>query len=440
MLLSLGFIPSAVYLSAHMDFSVKLNTEYADVLVVGGGTSGVIAAIQSARIGCKTIVLETGSQLGGTMTTGGVSFPGLFHAWGKQIISGIGWELVTETVSLNGDVLPDFTLPFGTHHSKHQIPLNGYLYSLIAEEKCIKAGVSIRYYETPTKIEWDGKYWRVEIVGKGTHYSISCKQLIDCTGNALVTDMTGYKLLREKNIQPGSLLFELDGFNVATLDFNELNARFKVALEQGSLLKSDAYNGIRGLLSAKGYFSVQHVPNADSTTSRLHTKANIEGRSSMLRIIRFVRTLPGCEKAYFKKIQPEVAIRETNRIDGEYSITCDDYVNGIVFPDSLAYSFYPIDLHDDSGVKPHHLQNGMVATIPYRALLPKNSHNIIVAGRCIASDRLANSALRVQASCMAMGQIAGCAAALSCMKDVPLKELDINDLKQLIRQNKGIVP
>jgi ribulose 1,5-bisphosphate synthetase/thiazole synthase len=67
-------------------------TEITDVLVVGGGTSGVIAAIQSARLGCKTTLIESGSQLGGTMTTGGVVFPGLFHAWGEQVIKGIGWS------------------------------------------------------------------------------------------------------------------------------------------------------------------------------------------------------------------------------------------------------------------------------------------------------------------------------------------------------------
>jgi len=101
-----------------------LNT---DILIVGGGTAGVIAALQASRAGCSTILVENGSQLGGTITTGGVSFPGLFHAWGKQIIEGIGWELVKETVNLNDDALPDFSIPFGKNHTKHQVRINGYL-------------------------------------------------------------------------------------------------------------------------------------------------------------------------------------------------------------------------------------------------------------------------------------------------------------------------
>ena len=84
-----------------------------DVLIVGGGTAGAIAAIQAARAGARTAVLERGPQLGGTLTTGGVAFPGLFHAWGRQIIAGIGWELVTRAVELDGGTLPDFSRPYG---------------------------------------------------------------------------------------------------------------------------------------------------------------------------------------------------------------------------------------------------------------------------------------------------------------------------------------
>ncbi len=81
-------------LSTWADSVPSDDPQEADVIVVGGGTAGTIAAIQAARAGAKTVLIERGSQLGGTTTVGGVAFPGLFHAWGKQIISGIGWELV----------------------------------------------------------------------------------------------------------------------------------------------------------------------------------------------------------------------------------------------------------------------------------------------------------------------------------------------------------
>ena len=87
-----------------------------DVLVVGGGTSGVPAAVEAARNGCDVVLVEAGGQLGGTMTTGGVSFPGLFHAHGRQIIAGIGWDLVCRCVEMDGGALPDFTQQIGRAH------------------------------------------------------------------------------------------------------------------------------------------------------------------------------------------------------------------------------------------------------------------------------------------------------------------------------------
>ena len=142
-------------------------------MIIGGGTAGVIAAIQAGRAGCSSILVENGSQLGGTITTAGVAFPGLFHAWGKQVIGGIGWELVTDAVRMDNGKLPDFSIPAGKNHPKHQVRINPFLYALLAEEKCLEAGVQIRYYETPVKAEFNGKQWEVETIGKGTHVLVT---------------------------------------------------------------------------------------------------------------------------------------------------------------------------------------------------------------------------------------------------------------------------
>lgn len=439
-ILSIGGLFPLSYVRPATKDSFGERFEDVDVLVVGGGTAGIVAALQAARAGCKTLLLESGSLLGGTMTTGGVSFPGLFHAWGKQVIGGIGWELVSETVLLNGDSLPDFSTPIGTNHSTHQIQLNGALFALLAEEKCLESGVHVKYYEMPECIHYRDHRWHVEVVGKGTHYNVLCKQLIDCTGNAFVASLAGYKRLKENECQPGSLIFELEGYTSDLLDESRLNELYNEALKKGTLLKTDAYNGVMPLLAVKGGLATQHVLNADSSTSHLHTQANIDGRASLLRILRFVRTLPGCEKAYIKKMQPETAIRETYRIDGLYKITQEDYMKGRIFEDSLSYSYYPIDLHVTHGVSPKHLQEGVVPTILLRALIPKGSKNFLVAGRCVSSDRLANSALRVQASCMGMGQAVGAAAALACHYSCTPNEVPLDELKNLIRKHSGIIP
>ena len=223
-----------------------------DVLVIGGGTAGVVASIQAARAGSSTTIVENGSQLGGTMTTGGVSFPGLFYAWGKQVIGGIGWDLVRETVRMNDDELPDFSIPFGTNHPKHHVRINGYLYACLAEEKCLEAGVRLRYYETPVNIRLVKDGWEVETIGKGTHTRIICKQLIDCTGNAFAASLAGFKLLREKETQPGSLIFRLEGYDLGTLDLNRIQEQYDRALQSGELMQGDASIGIKHMLIKRG--------------------------------------------------------------------------------------------------------------------------------------------------------------------------------------------
>jgi len=383
--------------------AVKLQgrlTTRTDVLVVGGGTAGTIAAIQVARAGARTVLVERGSQLGGTTTTGGVSFPGLFDAWGKQIIAGIGWELVRKAVELDNGALPDFS-KIPKRHWHNQVHVNQFVYALLAEEACVTAGVTIAYYESPLSAEKTTDGWIVESVGPGTRRRVKCKQIIDCTGGASVVGMLNLPRLREKETQPGSLLYKLGGVH-------------PVGRKQLERL---------------------YVHGADSSTSVTLTKANMDGRKSLLKELRKQRN-----KARLVHMQPETAHRESYRIQGETVITVDDYTSGRVFKDAVCYAFYPVDLHTRGGVKPKPLARGTVPTIPLSALVPKGSLNLLVAGRCVSSDRLANSGLRVQASCMAMGQAAGATAALAAKKNTTPLEVPLKDIRETLLKYGAIIP
>jgi len=369
-----------------------------DVLVVGGGTAGTIAAIQAGRAGAKTLLLERGSQLGGTMTTGGVAYPGLFDAWGKQVIAGIGWELVKESVEMDGGKFPDFS-KVPRRHFHNQVFTNQFLYAILSEEKCEQAGVEIAYYEFPQKVTKTSTGWQVDCVGFGTKRQVNCKQIIDCTGGAEVVGLLGLKRLREDERQPGSFLYMMGK-----------------AHEPGR-------NQIHRL----------YVHGADSTNSRTVTKANLTGRKSILERIR-------AREARLMHLQPETSFRESYRIDGEALITVNDYRSGKKFDDAICYAFYPVDLHTRQGVKPEPLPPGTIPTVPLRALIPKGSRNIIVAGRCVSSDRLANSGLRVQASCMGMGQAAGAAAALAAKAGTTPLEVPLKEIHALLREHAAIIP
>jgi hypothetical protein len=405
-----------------------------DILVVGGGTAGTIAAIQAARAGAKTVLVECGCQLGGTITTGSVPFPGLFHAHGKQVISGIGWELVEECVALNGDTLPDFTIPCGRQHPKHQILLNPSLYALLAEEKCRMAGVKLRYYETPIGLEENEKYWIVDLAGKGTQTTVQCRQIIDCTGNASITKMAGYALKRSKICQPGTIRYTLGGYDPDSVDWERVQKLYDKILTDR---KNEGLIDKTWVLPGKGF---SHIHWADSTTSESHTQANIHGRTALLEMLRLLKSLPGLESTIIETMGSETSVRETNRIEGEHEITVDEYLRGELYEDSLCYSFYPIDLHDKSGVEPRYMDDGVVPSIPLRALIPKGSRNFLAAGRCASSDQLANSALRVQASCMAMGQAAGAVATLAVRRGVSPRNVPISEIRKLLFEQGAIVP
>jgi hypothetical protein len=157
---------------------------------------------------------------------------------------------------------------------------------------------------------------------------------------------------------------------------------------------------------------VHHINAGDSEGK---TKLELEARRGLLRLVRFLRTQPGLENLVIDSVSPECGVRETATIKGDATITADDYRTGRIWEDSLCYAFYPIDLHrsDGDGLGKEPLKEGIVPTVPRGALLPKGAKNLLVAGRCVSSDRLANSGLRVEASCMAMGQAAGALAALS---------------------------
>ncbi|MBN8217304.1 MAG: FAD-dependent oxidoreductase [Spirochaetes bacterium] len=412
-----------------------------DVLVVGGGPAGICAAVQAARCGAKTALIESQSALGGATTLAGVSFPGLFHAWGRQVIAGIGWELVRQAAALDETPLPDFTRPT-ERHWEHQVKLNPYVYACLADEACVAAGVDLRFHQQILSVE-KGAAWRVRFAGKaGELAAFAANELIDCTGDADVVRLAGFPCARGERVQPATLMLRFSGYDVDEGHRDFIDAEYRKALEDGRLEPGDfAHSKTHFTAFLKGGGGNQvHLFDVDGGSAEGKTRAELRGRAAALRLLRFIRGLPGCSHAVLAEMAWTTGIRETWRILGEETITHDDYTSGRPWPDAVCHSFYPIDLHDENGVVPKPLSPGVVPSVPLGALIPKGSLHLMAAGRCVSSDRLANSALRIQATCMAMGQAAGAAAALSARGGGSPNGVDLAALRKTLAASGAIVP
>lgn len=416
-----------------------------DVMVVGGGPAGIVAAIQSARAGARTLLVEKSGILGGATTLNEVNFPGLFHAWGRQVIAGIGWELVLAAVNETGDRLPDFSTYRQGSHARLQIRVNRAAYAALADQKVIQSGAELLFHTLVAEVKPEpNKGWNVILCTKQGLRPCSTRVLIDCTGDANAVRQAGCPLRRNSSRQPGTLMMRVSGYDIAGLDIHSLENAFAAAVAKGEMMRSDfqsANTPVRSFLLSKGD-NAMHVPDIDGETSEGKSVAEIRAREAMLRIYRFLRKQPGLDQLTIDGFATECGIRETVSIEGEAYITHGDYVSGRLWPDALCYSFYPIDVHGARGIgiDTRPLREGTIPTIPLGALLPKGSRNLVVAGRSASGDGEAQSAYRVQASAMAMGQAAGAVAALAALCGKEVREVAIDAVRDLLRKHGAIVP
>jgi len=188
-----------------------------DVVVVGGGTAGVVAAIQSGRAGARTLLIEKNGMLGGTMTVGGVNFPALFYAWGRQVIAGIGWELVSATLAETGTELPDFTNVQAAHW-RHHIHIDKALFAALTDEAVLDAGVEMLLHAMIGGVTANGEGWDVTLCAKDGLRSVRCRVLIDCTGDANAVSLAGFPVDQPEECQPGTLALRIGGYDADALD------------------------------------------------------------------------------------------------------------------------------------------------------------------------------------------------------------------------------
>ncbi len=417
-----------------------------DVLVAGGGTAGVITGIQAARAGARTLIIERSAQLGGTMTNAGICAPGLFHAGPRQVIGGIGWELTLRAAREGGTPLPDFNdarLP----HWARQPRLNAAAFAAVCDDAVLASGAELLLHTMLASLDREGDGWRVGLCTKTGLIFRRAHVVVDATGDGTAVRLAGAPLIEPEVCQPSSLSCRLGGYDPERLDFAALNAAFRAACDTGELKPEDASwrtdkPGLDAWLRKRGH-NANHVrTEVEACTSEGRTRLEVEGRRAVHRLVRWLRRQPGLEGIFVEAIFPEIGVRETVRIIGEATVTLEDYQSGRIWSEAIAHACYPIDIHGLTSAEwqAWPLAAGVAATVPRGALIPAGCPGLLAAGRLISSDRLANSALRVQATSMATGQAAGALAALAAAQGVPPSDVPYQRLRALLLEHGAILP
>lgn len=408
-----------------------------DVAVIGAGTAGIPAALAAARCGARTVLIERSDSIGGTMTRASVEEPGYFQAWGRQVIDGPAWELVSNACVKSGFRLPKVGVKEGKKRRPDRpIRVKGRVYASLAQIALNRAGVEVRTNCTVVGVFRSEYGWRLACAGR----TIEVHQIVDCTGNASVAAFCGAMREREaESCRPGSYCYVIDpGCDLAAIDAEKLSAALDKAVEEGAVLPTDCIGRPPHLYLGKKM--VNEIPGADNTTVPLAEKANRLGQESMNRMLAFFKAQPGLEKAKVIWRAKETGVRETYRIVGDVKVTALNYLAGRYFDDAVSYSFYPGKLDIGDTIVSDFLLTDVLPTVPFGCLVPAGTENVLVAGRAASCDRAVHPALCMQATCMSEGQVAGAAAALAARRGVTPRELPLDDLRELLSKLGSIVP
>ena len=414
-----------------------------DVLVVGAGPAGIGAALASAATGARTAVVERNDVVGGTTVTAELTELGLFYAWKRQIIDGPCWTLVTNAVAQGGGRLPDFSLQDGDRNfGVGMVHVEPKVYAAVAERTLRDAGVDVRLGATAVSATRTADGWRIGCRTAKGPLEITARTVVDASGSATVAALAGARRVRSDDAvrQPGSFFFRLNTVGMK-FDAEALDRAYEEAVRAGRLLATDIHIRPSQYVRQGGWWGC-YIPLADDSTDELRADTNRRGEATKRRIVEFLCAQPGLEKAAVVSSAPEVGVRETYQVVGEETILARDYMSGKLYPDTVCWSFWPIDPHvaQAKGSKLVFHENGNVGSVRLGALLPKGVERMLVAGKAISSDHEANSALRVQASCMAIGQSAGVAAALAARRNVDVRQVPVADVKTALRKIGAIVP
>ena len=387
----------------------KIVMKQYDVIVCGCGVAGFCTAVAAARNGAKVAVVEKYTMPGGILTVLGNNsidqFNNPFRADNKMIIQGIGWEFAKRMAEDGFANIPDMNAKRQTHE-QYGVKVNPIAAAKMMDDMLLEAKVDLFYGQPLVSVTTqERKVTSIYISTKNGLEEVSASIYIDCTGDGDLAHLAGAK--------------KVAGDGNGTFQPGTMRIYPAVAAEPENKILNFGDN--------------QNHVVLDSTNNDSITWAEIQARRML-----YEQMLHGKQ---FMACAPAVAPREGRRIKGITTMRVEDYFTGTQYEDSVCYTFWFVDIHrKGQGADIRYIEHDKTPSVRYSAMLSYDYENLMMAGRCISTDRETNSAIRVKASCMAMGEVVGTAAALACKKHTLPCEVNIAELKQRLHMQGAVVP
>lgn len=431
-----------------------------DILVVGGGPAGIMAARAAAESGLKVMLIESRGYVGGNLTLG-LPILGYLGRKGNQVVEGLP-QMLIDRLRARGKA------------SEHK-PCKNHVSLTIIDSEEVKdvalemledVGVKILFYVFCSDVIKDGNDVKgVIIESKEGREAILAKTVIDCTGDGDVAFRAGVECHKgdaDGGMQPPTLMFCMRGVNVQELrdaivnrpeefdmdvmpteqfkngPFIVVGFRKKIeeAREKGYSIPVARTILITGLADDEIWVNMSRVCGVDSTNPTSYTDGEITARMQNDEIERYLRNfIPGFEHAWKDKVAAFMGIRESRVIKGKYVLTADDILSCRKFEDAVGVASYPVDIHHSHGDDCTMMWCPDCYDLPYRMLVPEKVENLLVAGRCASMTHEAMASARVMSTCMVMGEAAGRAAKIAVEEGVPVSKVNVEAVREDLREN-----
>jgi len=407
-----------------------------DLIVVGGGFTGVAAAIAAARHGASVLLLEHGGALGGAAVNCLIN---PFMPNGTKI--GEKREFTELTQGLYAEISGRMA-QLGAIKNRH---FHEEYLKVVLDRMCRENNVKVLFHSTLVSADMDGeRIVGVNVMQRSGLNQFSAKYYLDATGDGMLTYLAGCPMrlgrLEDGLCQPMTLCFRVGNIDIEKYQKNrsKMQALYKQMKEEGKIRNPrEDVLVFNTLVDGMLHFNTTRIIKKNPVDPDDLSWAEMEAREQMLEMLAFLtENCEGFENAQLIT-SSEIGVRESRMADGQYVLTGEDLVACKRFDDVIACGNYDIDIHNPagSGTSHYYFPEGQYYDIPLRCLRPLRSENLLVAGRCISVTHEAQASVRIMPICCSTGEAAGVAAAVAAKHGCSLDEAPVAEIQQLLRED-----